>query len=204
MKTALSILSLALLLITAAQESRSETVTLFANGNSPQSTSAAYTNSYSLGLLPGTTNPPATLVWVVAVRSNEVCKLVGGSISSASSFAPVGCTIGENGSTAATILLQNSIPSVGLSFVGPGQVGISSTNVNVFYANHFVTFSIARNDDFVGPQNTVAIPADAAGPVTVKMETSTNLVNWVAANPGSYGVSSAMRYFRLRAVRDNP
>lgn len=197
MKTLLARWLLLLLLLVSVPESRSEIVTLFKSGTPPQATSTAYTNTYALQLAPGTTNPPATLVWVVTVRSNEVVKLIGGGGDATT--PTVVCTLGGSISNFVNYMVmpQNPFQFV---FVGPLQFGISPNSMPSACA----TFSITRNDDFTGPQNTVAIPADAAGPVTVKMETSTNLVEWLPSNPGSYGVSSAMRYFRLRAVRDIP
>ena len=48
---------------------------------------------------------------------------------------------------------------------------------------------------------TVVIPADAGGPVTVILESSTDMITWTAASPGSYGTSTSKRFFRLRATR---
>ncbi len=48
---------------------------------------------------------------------------------------------------------------------------------------------------------TVVIPADAGGPVTVILESSTDMITWTAATPGSYGTSTTKRFFRLRATR---
>ncbi len=48
---------------------------------------------------------------------------------------------------------------------------------------------------------TVVIPADAGGPVTVILESSTDMITWTAASPGSYGTSTTKRFFRLRATR---
>ena len=46
----------------------------------------------------------------------------------------------------------------------------------------------------------VVIPSDAAGPVQIILESSTDLVNWVTATTGSYGASTQRRFFRVRAV----
>jgi len=45
------------------------------------------------------------------------------------------------------------------------------------------------------------IPSDSQGPVDIVLESSTDLVDWVQASPGTYGTSSQLRYFRVRAVR---
>ncbi len=54
----------------------------------------------------------------------------------------------------------------------------------------------------VAVSSSVVIPEDAAGPVTMVMESSTDMVTWTAANPGTYGTSTPRRFFRIRAVRN--
>ncbi|MBI5772971.1 MAG: hypothetical protein HZA89_04405 [Verrucomicrobia bacterium] len=49
--------------------------------------------------------------------------------------------------------------------------------------------------------STVVVPDDAGGPVQIILESSTDLVTWTAANPGTYGTSTTKRFFRLRAQR---
>ena len=51
------------------------------------------------------------------------------------------------------------------------------------------------------PSNAVVIPADAAGPVTILLESSVDLVTWNSAQPGTYGTSTTNRFFRVRAIR---
>jgi len=51
------------------------------------------------------------------------------------------------------------------------------------------------------PADAIVIPASATGNVQIILESSADLVNWTAANPGTYGASSATnRFFRVRAV----
>jgi hypothetical protein len=50
------------------------------------------------------------------------------------------------------------------------------------------------------PSNAVVIPTDAAGPVEIVLESSTDLITWTAAEPGLYGSSSPKRFFRVRAI----
>ena len=50
------------------------------------------------------------------------------------------------------------------------------------------------------PTSAVVIPTDATGPVNVILESSTDLVTWTQANPGTYGASTTKRFFRVRAV----
>lgn len=51
------------------------------------------------------------------------------------------------------------------------------------------------------PADAVVIPASVTGNVQIILESSPDLVNWTAANPGTYGASAATnRFFRVRAA----
>ena len=53
------------------------------------------------------------------------------------------------------------------------------------------------------PADAIVIPASATGTVQIILESSTDLVNWTAANPGIYSAASATnRFFRVRAVHN--
>jgi hypothetical protein len=53
------------------------------------------------------------------------------------------------------------------------------------------------------PADAIVIPSSATGNVQIILESSPDLVNWTAANPGTYGASSATnRFFRVRAVHN--
>lgn len=66
------------------------------------------------------------------------------------------------------------------------------------------TFAIAKpgSEPTTLPNSTVVIPTDATGPVRIILESSTDLVNWVEANPGTYSKDQPNRFFRLRAVSE--
>lgn len=51
------------------------------------------------------------------------------------------------------------------------------------------------------PANAVVIPTDATGGVEVILESSADMVKWTPALPGTYGNTSANRFFRVRAVQ---
>lgn len=65
----------------------------------------------------------------------------------------------------------------------------------------FCTVKITKQTGTFTPSNAIVIPTDAGGPVDIVLESSTNLVDWVQVLPGTYGTSSQLRYFRVRAVR---
>jgi hypothetical protein len=51
------------------------------------------------------------------------------------------------------------------------------------------------------PVEAIVIPASATGSVQIILESSPDLVNWTAAEPGTYGASAGTnRFFRVRAA----
>ena len=50
------------------------------------------------------------------------------------------------------------------------------------------------------PTQAVAIPENTIAPVDVILETSTDLVTWIAALPGNYTPAPEKRFFRVRTV----
>jgi uncharacterized protein YdbL (DUF1318 family) len=66
------------------------------------------------------------------------------------------------------------------------------------------TNSASINDIVVNtsiPSSAVVIPTDASGPVQIILESSQDMINWNAANPGTYGASESDRFYRVRAVQ---
>lgn len=51
----------------------------------------------------------------------------------------------------------------------------------------------------VTPSNAVVIPASASGSADIQLETSTDLVNWTIATPGTYAPGNEGKFFRVRA-----
>lgn len=87
-------------------------------------------------------------------------------------------------------------------FAGPGTMIMQGASAT---ARLCLTYKIFDNSTGAGttvPSTAVVIPADAAGPVNVILESSTDLVTWTAALPGSYASSTTKRFFRVRAVAE--
>lgn len=93
-----------------------------------------------------------------------------------------------------TALISNA--NYPAKFVGPGTLRAINGPTTI------VTYRLLDNIDqsTTTPSNSVVIPTDATGPVNVILESSTDLVTWTAANPGTYGASTTKRFFRVRAV----
>ena len=84
-------------------------------------------------------------------------------------------------------------------------VGHNASSVaRSFWATFQITTPASANvvSNYV-PADAIVIPASATGNVQIILESSTDLLNWTAANPGTYSASSATnRFFRVRAVHN--
>jgi hypothetical protein len=82
----------------------------------------------------------------------------------------------------------------------PGPTVISVDNLSNPAYDFYLSYRVFNNSDGTNlPTNTVVIPSDATGPVNIILESSSDLITWTAANPGSYGSSTEKRFFRVRA-----
>jgi hypothetical protein len=112
-----------------------------------------------------------------------------------------------------TLINLNPYFSQNGNFVVASQIpqtftGLTNITVNSFGNPNWATFQITTPasanvvSNYV-PADAIVIPASATGNVQIILESSTDLVNWTAANPGTYGASSATnRFFRVRAVHN--
>jgi hypothetical protein len=80
---------------------------------------------------------------------------------------------------------------------GPATISLSSTNA---FAYCTIQTTAPTTGTFT-PSTAVVIPNDNGGPVTIILESSTDLANWTSALPGTYGTTSTNRFFRVRATR---
>ena len=60
---------------------------------------------------------------------------------------------------------------------------------------------ISSSEQQFTPSSAVVIPDDLGAPVKIILESSTDLITWVPAEPGTYGTSTQKRFFRVRAER---
>jgi hypothetical protein len=70
----------------------------------------------------------------------------------------------------------------------------------------FFTASITRAGSTPSqvPMGAVVIPENPSGNYSVIMESSSDMITWTAANPGTYGGTEQKRFFRLRAEQTAP
>jgi hypothetical protein len=86
------------------------------------------------------------------------------------------------------------------------QVVTGVTNIYLYGTVGWATFRIetpattSAVSNYV-PADAVVISASVTGNVQIILESSPDLVNWTAANPGTYGASAGTnRFFRVRAA----
>lgn len=89
-----------------------------------------------------------------------------------------------------------------LPLVGPATLSMLTPEGMLGLKVVSTRFNLGASDSAVSgvPSNAVVIPEDAAGPVEIILESSTDLVTWNRAQPGSYMASDPSRFFRVRAV----
>lgn len=78
------------------------------------------------------------------------------------------------------------------------SVNASSSDANSLAYAMLLVAPIEAGSNYL-PQNTVVIPTDASGDVEIILECSTDLITWTPCSPGTYGTSTAQRFFRVRA-----
>jgi hypothetical protein len=146
------------------------------------------------------------------VQTNQVISLVGFSWYYATGTGVYGnCPDGRplnltpftaNGAGVPSPIIGAQIPQM---VTGLTNIGVSANGVNVSpWATFQITTPATANviSNYV-PADAIVIPASATGDVQIILESSPDLVNWTAANPGTYGASSATnRFFRVRAVHN--
>jgi hypothetical protein len=91
---------------------------------------------------------------------------------------------------------DNSVPV----FAGPATIRAKS---GARPDASLVTFTVQRAGSNANgvPLNSAVIPEDADGQYQVLLESSTDLITWTSAMPGSYGGSTLKRFFRTRIVK---
>lgn len=112
---------------------------------------------------------------------------------------------GSGDGGAATTTVGRVSSSNPLPLVGPATIAVADmagSNSPVLGIRVVSTVQSSTTVATAGgvPSTAVVVPSDAAGSVQVVMESSTDLITWTGASPGSYGSSTSKRFFRLRAI----
>ena len=156
-----------------------------------------------------TTNNPATF----AVQTNQLVSIVRFSWASVGNpiVNQVFASASDGTQLNVTPLSSRTSASASISFFASQipQTFTGMTNVTLSGAASspgWVTLQVVTPSsgsvvsNYV-PADAVVIPANTTGNVQIILESSSDLINWTAANPGIYDPSSVTnRFFRVRAA----
>jgi len=133
----------------------------------------------------------------IIVPEGKVLEIVSFQGSGAASYVPNATSFANASSGGFGLQVTYMVGTQ--RFAGPGVFinnGLSGVGVTYRLVDNVSTTTTT-------PTSAVVIPTDATGPVNVILESSTDLVTWTAANPGTYGASTTKRFFRVRAVNQS-
>jgi hypothetical protein len=141
---------------------------------------------------------------VVATRYSETITLGAGDFAEMLADLQTFGDLEINLGAAPLVLLQgNYVPASPYRLAGPATIRLRSNSTAA--SPKIAVWSITRANSAANviPANAVVIPEDAGGQYQVVLESSTDLLNWAVANPGTYGGSTPRRFFRTRIVKLN-
>jgi hypothetical protein len=99
----------------------------------------------------------------------------------------------------------NPVQIHGVTYAGPAKIKAAVINADAGSAGKvgLLTVRVTRANAIptVTPLNAAVIPSDATGNFSVILESSTDMVTWTPANPGSYSSTIQKRFFRVRIVK---
>ncbi|HVU09610.1 MAG TPA: hypothetical protein VHG89_13845 [Verrucomicrobiae bacterium] len=157
---------------------------------------AAQTVQY-VTLVPPGDNSNATF----AVQTNQIVTLVGYDWRNQPALT-VTFASGSSQAVTPNYVGSSNVPwPMPQTFAGLTSISVHAGNYATFASFQITTPASANVVSNYVPADAIVIPASATGNVQIILESSSDLVNWTAANPGTYGASSATnRFFRVRAV----
>jgi len=86
---------------------------------------------------------------------------------------------------------------------GPAEIRVQGPTSYPYEYTNFTTFKITRANTSPAtvPSTAVVIPQDEDGQYEVILESSTDMITWTVALPGTYGGDTVKRFFRTRIVK---
>jgi hypothetical protein len=89
-----------------------------------------------------------------------------------------------------------------LLFAGPATIVLTTGGPGYPSGYSMTTMAVTRvASPSTTPSNAAVIPEDANGQYQVLLESSTDMVTWTPANPGTYSGNVQKRFFRTRIVK---
>lgn len=150
---------------------------------------------------------PSNTLAVVTHVSPPTGIVPSGNGAFSSSYQSISVTIGSktvqyfafvDSAVTSTSIINNNWPIVS----GPATITLQGASSGGGVGSVLCTIQTTPvNQVNFTPNNAVVIPNDSNGSVNVIMESSSDMVNWTPALPGTYGTSYSNRFFRIRATR---
>lgn len=140
----------------------------------------------------------------LTISSNEVAEIIACTGSSVTHVY----MINTNGGVASVTYPANGgLAANPIVLSGPRTIRAervtSSSSAGMLTARVTDSVSYQAAKSGFAPTSTLVIPTEPAGNTQVILESSSDLVNWTAAQPGVYGNGTSNRFFRIRAQKTN-
>ena len=87
-----------------------------------------------------------------------------------------------------------------ITYTGLTNISLSNGGYPVQLSATFTILTPSTNSMPYIPVNSVVIPSDATGNVQIILESSSDMVNWIPSQAGTYGSTYSNRFFRVRAL----
>jgi hypothetical protein len=140
-----------------------------------------------------------------AVQTNQLVQAGASGVQPNTAGAVIGLVFKDGAGNAIT-MISNNVTDVAGAMTGITNVTLINRTVlfsSLAFCNLQITTPLPPTtiiSNYV-PADAIVIPASATGNVQIILESSPDLVNWTAANPGTYGASAGTnRFFRVRAA----
>ena len=131
-----------------------------------------------------------------SVSSNQIVVFNSAMIPSLTS---VNINYATYNGIANSILCNPNLPSY-FPITITGVTNIYISPVSTAFSTTFTVLTPSTNSVSITPINSVVIPSDATGNVQIILESSSDLVNWIPSQAGTYGSTYSNRFFRVRAL----
>ncbi|MEI8290620.1 MAG: hypothetical protein WCH99_14220 [Verrucomicrobiota bacterium] len=191
MKINLTVLAIATLLLNGSANGQTSTALTTVGNCTTQIVTLAvansatlYTNAYNLS-----TNQIVTL------------SSVGGSVAGGGSASLYVVFTSANGINTtqqiSTGTQNNNIPA---TFTGLSKIALYNLTSGSTISSTFTIQTPSTNSVTATPVNSVVIPSDAKGNVQIVLESSSDMINWIPSQAGTYGNTYSNRFFRVKAI----
>lgn len=181
-------------------------VALLLNGSAHGQTSTAVTtmgNCATQIVTLAVANSATLFTNAYTLSTNKIVTLtsVGGSVAGGGSASVYVVFTSANGiNTTQQIATGTQNSNVPATYTGLSKVALYNLNASSTISATFTILTPSTNSVTTIPVNSVVIPSDATGNVQIVLESSSDMVNWIPSQAGTYGNTYSNRFFRVKAI----